>query len=57
MEKHEERLDSETTSEEIQRTRSLPQGDPGAPIIFNLILDTLAIGFAKAAKERKWDAN
>ncbi len=25
------RLDKETTSDEVQRTRSLPQGDPSAP--------------------------
>ena len=41
------RLDKETTSEEIPRTRSLPQGDPAAPMIFNLILDTLAARLAR----------
>ena len=47
------RLDSETTSAEIQRTRSLPQGDPAAPMLFNLILDTLAGRFAEIAVENR----
>ena len=38
------RLDAETTSGEVKRTRSLPLGDPAAPMLFNLILDTLATG-------------
>ena len=36
------KLDSQTTSAEVERTRSFPQGDPAAPIIFNLVLDTIA---------------
>ena len=47
------RLDKEAASEEIPRTRSLPQGDPAAPMIFNLILDTLASRFAKIAEKEK----
>ena len=48
------RLDSETTSDEIERTRSLPQGDPAAPMLFNIILDTLAIRIEILARRRKW---
>ena len=47
------RLDRETTSEEVPRTRSLPQGDPSAPMIFNVILYTLAEKFLATAAERK----
>ena len=36
------KLDSQTTSAEVERTRSFPQGDPAAPMIFNLVLDTIA---------------
>ena len=43
------RLDAETTSEELERTRSLPHGDPAAPMLFNIILDTLAITFENMA--------
>ena len=39
------RLDAETVSAEITRTRSLPQRDPAAPDIFNLTLDALAEKF------------
>ena len=35
------RLDAETTSDKVTRTRSLPQGDLAAPMIFNVILDSL----------------
>ncbi len=48
------RLDSETTSAEVKRTRSLPQGDPAAPMLFNLILGTLATRFAALAVENGW---
>ena len=48
------RLDAETKSGEVPRTRSLPQGDPAAPMLFNLILDTLAERFVKRAVEKKW---
>ena len=41
------RLDAETKSGEVPRTRSLPQGDPAAPMLFNLVLDTLAERFVK----------
>ena len=33
----------------MPRTRSLPQGDPSAPVIFNVILDALAEKFLEAA--------
>ncbi len=48
------RLDAETTSEEIERTRSLPQGDPAAPMLFNIILDTLAVRFERMARSNTW---
>ena len=48
------RLDTETTSGEVTRTRSLPQGDPAAPMLFNLILDTLATRFVAIAVRNTW---
>ncbi len=48
------RLDAETTSAEVARTRSFPQGDPAAPIIFNLVLDTIAENFIKTAVNKRW---
>ena len=48
------RLDAETTSEHIERTRSLPQGDPAAPMLFSIILDTLAVRFEKMARRSQW---
>ena len=48
------RLDTETTSGEVKRTRSLPQGDPAAPMLFNLTLDTLDTRFAAHAARNKW---
>ena len=56
MEENEEcfRLDTEATSGEVKRTRTLPQGDPAAPMLFNLTLDTLATRFAAHAARSKW---
>ncbi len=48
------RLGAETTSEEIERARSLPQGDPAVPMLFNTVLDTLAVRFEKLALTNKW---
>ena len=48
------RLDAETTSGGITRTRSLPQGDPSAPMIFNIILDTVAEKFITTARNKEW---
>ena len=48
------RLDTEATSGEVTRTRSLPQGDPAAPMIFNMILDTLAEKFLVTAATKEW---
>ena len=48
------KLDSQTTSKEVDRTRSFPQGDPAAPMIFNLVLDTLAETFIKTAIQKGW---
>ena len=36
------KLDAETTSAGVRRTRSLFQGDPAAPTIFNCCLDSVA---------------
>ena len=47
--------DSQTSSAEVERTRSFPQGDPAAPMIFNLVLDTIAEAFIKTAVLRGWD--
>ena len=41
-------LDNETVSDAISRTRSLPQGYPATPMLFILILDTLAEGSCHA---------
>ncbi len=41
------KLDSQTTSKEVDRTRSFPQGDPAAPMIFHPVLDTIAETFIK----------
>ncbi len=48
------KLDSQTTSKEVDRTRSFPQGDPAAPMIFNLVLDTIAETFIKTAIQKGW---
>ena len=32
------KLDSQTTGNEVDRTRSFPHGDPAAPVISNLVL-------------------
>ena len=48
------KLDSQTTSAEVERTRSFPQGDPAAPMIFNLVLDTIAETFIKTALQKGW---
>ena len=52
--KSEFKLDSQTTSKEVERTRSFPQGDPAAPMIFNLVLDTIAETFVKTAMKKGW---
>ncbi len=46
------RLDAEATSAEVTRTLSLPQGDPAAPMIFNLVLETIAGKLIKTAVEK-----
>ena len=48
------RLDSETTSGGVTRSRRLPQVDPSAPVIFGVILDTLAEKFLATASTRGW---
>ena len=47
------KLDSQTTSAEVERTRSFPQGDPAAPMIFNLVLDTIAEQIIKTAVKKE----
>ena len=47
------RPDAETTSGKVTRARSLPQGDPAAPMLFNLILDTIATRFVEFAVRSK----
>ncbi len=48
------RLDSQTTTEPIRRTRSLVQGDPAAPALFNTALDLPAREFGEIAKDKGW---
>lgn len=48
------RLGSETTSEGVFRTRSLFQGDPAAPTIFNCALDVVAGKFHSVCQSRQW---
>ena len=48
------KLDSQTSSADVERARSFPQGDPAAPMIFNLVLDTIAEAFIKTALQRGW---
>ncbi len=43
------RLDKETASKPVNRTRSVPQGDPAAPMLFNVILDALEERFQREA--------
>ncbi len=52
--KHFFRLDAETTSEDIERVRIMQQGDPAAPMLFNIILDTLAVRFERMTGSNKW---
>ena len=51
------KLDSQTTSAEVERTRSVPQGDPAAPMIFNLVLDTIAEKLIKTAVNTGWGSS
>ena len=48
------KLDADTKSEEIERSRSLPQGDPAAPCLFNITLDRLASRFILLCRRKKW---
>ena len=47
-------LDPYIRSEPIRRTRSLYQGDPAAPYIFNCTLDGPASRFCEICHKRKW---
>ena len=47
-------LDNEVKSDRIPRTRSLLQGDPAAPAIFNAALDIPAGRFCKHARRKGW---
>ncbi len=51
------KLDSQTTSAEVEITRSFPQGDPAVPMIFNLVLDTIAGKLSKTAVQLRWGNN
>ena len=48
------RLYAETTSGEVERTRSLPQGDPAAPNLFYNTLDILAVKLIILCRRRTW---
>ena len=47
-------LDSSSRSDPIKRTRSLCQGDPAAPTIFNCALDDIAAEFCQSADTHNW---
>ena len=47
-------LGGETYSEHVGRTRSLLQGDPAAPALFNATLDVPAVAFQKKARQEGW---
>ncbi len=45
------KLDADTKSEEIERSRSLPQGDPAAPCLFNITLDLALIHISEPTSQ------
>ena len=47
-------LDADTRSEPVARTRSLLQGDPAAPALFNIALDHPASKFISLCARRGW---
>ena len=47
-------LDREVRSHKVQRTRSLLQGDPAAPKIFNATLDVPVSTFCRMAEQKGW---
>ena len=47
-------LDTSTRSSPVKRTRSLYQGDPAAPQIFNAVLDGIASTFMGLAASHGW---
>ena len=42
------------TTRAIRRTRSIPQGDPAGPDLFNVVVDDLAYDFQEMAARRDW---
>ena len=48
------KLDAWTTSPELLRTRSLFQGDPAAPVLFNASLDEVVSSFHRRCQFEKW---
>ena len=47
-------LDQEVQSRKVLRTRSLPQGDPAAPELFNVTLDVPAAKFCELSIRQGW---
>lgn len=47
-------LDDAIRSDPVCRTRSLCQGDPSAPAVFNCVLDDIAEQFCRKANEKNW---
>ena len=47
-------MDAQTITEGVSRTRSLFQGDPAAPSIFNCCLDAIAGPFHQQCQDKKW---
>ena len=47
-------ISARTHSDRIARIRSLIQGDPSAPALFNLAIDVPTVKFEEECKRRKW---
>ena len=47
-------IDGDTYTDPVSRTRSLLQGDPAAPALFNATLDVPATAFQKKARQEGW---
>eukprot|EP00969_Alexandrium_andersonii_P309109 13660491-Alexandrium_andersonii.AAC.1 len=48
------RLSADASTHPVARTRSIPQGDPAAPAIFNVTVDDCGAMFLGIARDRGW---
>ena len=48
------KLDADTVTDGVFRSRSLFQGDPAAPTIFNCCLDSIAGPFHRMCQQKRW---